>query len=110
MASVLANTANAFRTLACDPFLAGLLSIRKLGPFDRRRHSNEQAGFQAIWFSPRLHRLGSSDANAFLTFDWEMPTCRAVRDGGTRALMRRELVPTHENYHVIHRRLSFGES
>jgi hypothetical protein len=28
------------------PALAGLYSIWKLGPFDRRRHSNEQAVFQ----------------------------------------------------------------
>ena len=43
---------------ACFPF-------GNCAPFDRRRHSNEQAGFQPTRFSPRLHRLGSSDANAF---------------------------------------------
>ncbi len=32
------------------------------------------------------HRLGSSDANAFRTFDWEIPNCRAIRDGVIPAL------------------------
>ncbi len=37
-------------------------------------------------FLPRLQRLGSFDANAFRTFDWEIPNCRATRDGVIPAL------------------------
>jgi hypothetical protein len=32
------------------------------------------------------HRLPSSDANAFFTSDWEIPNCRAIREGVTPAL------------------------
>ena len=32
------------------------------------------------------HRSPSSDAKAFRTFDWEIPNCRAIRDGVTPAL------------------------
>jgi hypothetical protein len=37
-------------------------------------------------FRVAAHRLGSSDANAFRTFDWEIPNCRAIRDGVMPAL------------------------
>ena len=33
--------------------------------------------------------FGLSDANAFRTFDWEIPNCRAIRDGVMPALRRR---------------------
>ena len=33
-----------------------------------------------------IHRFGSSDANAFRTFDWEIPNCRAIREGVMPAL------------------------
>ena len=33
-----------------------------------------------------IHRFRSSDANAFLTFDWEIPNCLAMREGVTPAL------------------------
>ena len=32
------------------------------------------------------HRFGSPDANAFRTFDWEIPNCGAIRDGVMPAL------------------------
>ena len=28
-----------------------------------------------------IHRFVSSDAKALRTFDWEIPNCRAIRDG-----------------------------
>ena len=52
-----ARTAD-YREPVCFPF-------GNWAPFDRRRHNNEQAGFQPTWFSPRLHRIGSSEVNAF---------------------------------------------
>jgi hypothetical protein len=33
-----------------------------------------------------LHRFGSSDANAFRTFDWEIPNCLAILAGVMPAL------------------------
>jgi len=33
-----------------------------------------------------VHRFGLSDANAFRTFDWEIPNCLAMREGVTPAL------------------------
>ena len=36
--------------------------------------------------SHMVHRCFSSDAKAFRTFDWEIPNCRAIRDGVTPAL------------------------
>jgi hypothetical protein len=33
-----------------------------------------------------VHRFFSSDANAFRTFDWDIPNCRAIRDSVTPAL------------------------
>ncbi len=36
--------------------------------------------------SPRIHRFGSSDANAFRTFDCEIPNCLAILAGVMRAL------------------------
>jgi hypothetical protein len=33
-----------------------------------------------------FHRFGSSDAKAFLTFDWEIPNCRAILAGVMPAL------------------------
>jgi hypothetical protein len=33
-----------------------------------------------------IHRFRSSDANAFLTSDWDIPNCRAIREGVTPAL------------------------
>jgi len=33
-----------------------------------------------------IHRFNSSDANAFRTFAWEIPNCRAIRDGVMPAL------------------------
>jgi hypothetical protein len=43
--------------------------------------------FRKPFFDSHLtHRFGSSDANAFRTFDWEIPNCRAIRDGVIPAL------------------------
>src|SRR6516162_7350099 len=40
-----------------------------------------QLEFCKTFFDSHLtHRFGSSDANAFRTFDWEIPNCRAIRD------------------------------
>ena len=33
-----------------------------------------------------IHRFVSSDAKALRTFDWEIPNCRAIRDGVVPAL------------------------
>src|SRR6516225_77337 len=38
--------------------------------------------FCKTFFDSHLtHRIDSSDANAFRTFDWEIPNCRAIREG-----------------------------
>ncbi len=36
--------------------------------------------------SHMIYRFVSSDAKAVRTFDWEMPNCRAIRDGVIPAL------------------------
>jgi hypothetical protein len=43
--------------------------------------------FCKTFFDSHLtYRFGSSDANAFRTFDWEIPNCRAIREGVMPAL------------------------
>jgi len=37
-----------------------------------------------------FHRFGSSAASAFLTFDWEIPNCRAILAG---------MMPEPDNLH-----------
>jgi hypothetical protein len=41
---------------------------------------------KAFFDSHLTHRFGSSDANAFRTFDCEIPNSRAIRDGVMPAL------------------------
>jgi hypothetical protein len=43
---------------------------------------------------PRLHRFGSSVANAFRTFDGEIPNCRAILAGVMPALKAERMTLT----------------
>ena len=52
--------------VGCDPSLAGLFSIWKLGPL--RPPPPIATNRQRTRFLPRLHRLGSSDAKPFRTW------------------------------------------
>jgi hypothetical protein len=63
-----------FRPVQRDPVC---FPFGNWAPFDRRRHSDEQAGFQPTRFSLRL---------AFRTLAWEIPNCRAIRDDVMPAL------------------------
>ena len=69
---------------------------------------NRGSGLRSACF----HRFGSSVASAFLTFDWEIPNCRAILAGVMPALNGRangiHLTPGQWDFGGIHG-ASFGK-
>jgi hypothetical protein len=56
-----------------------------------RKQIARQSGERKI---PRFHRFGSSVANAFRTFDWEIPNCLAILSGVMPALKAERMTLT----------------